>query len=152
MAAKDLQPVKTCPACARTMVAKHSWNTGNRRGAQTYWHDAKTGLCRACSQRAARQAARTEPKPRQPRTTLGTRPETESLLDDYDMIRDSVSHIREAAKRLGISYSRLDKMLYRARQRGDARGRPPLEQYERALDRGAPYGRTHRHQQIKEAA
>lgn len=150
MADKDLLPVKRCPECDRTMCAQHSWKRGNRRGAETYWWDG-TGLCRACSTRKKRREYRAaNPLPPRPRRATHTGPtgpneETDYYLTEYDMIRDSVGHIRDAASRLGISFSRLDKMLYRARQRDDPRGRPPAQQLERAIDRGMPFGREHPH-------
>jgi hypothetical protein len=153
MAAKDLADLRVCQECERTMCAHHSWLTGNRRGAETYWHD-RSGLCRACKQRNVRMAKRAS-APKAPRVApnRGLLSEDSNMwLDDYDMIRDSVDSIREAAERLGIGYARLDKMLYRARRRGDARGRPPLEQLERAIDLGAPFGRTHEHSFLGRAA
>lgn len=158
MASKDLKPIRICDeslgGCGRTMVSQWSWHNGLRRGAETYCH-LDNGLCRACDQRLMRAARRAAglPRPDRRRKVLFVpRNETEIILDDYDMIRDSVSHIREAAERIGITHSRLDKMLYRARKRNDPRGRPPLEQYERAIDRGAPYGRDHPRQDRTEAA
>lgn len=143
MAAKDLKPIRICQDCGRTMVSQYGWNHGMRRGAETYCHK-DNGLCRACDQRLVRAELRALgiPRPDRQRGGKQVREIVESYLDEYDHLRDSVSSIREASERLGITFARLDKMLYRARKRNDPRGRPPLEQYERALDRGAPYGRT----------
>jgi hypothetical protein len=157
MAAKDIKDIRVCRVCERTMVSQHSWHNGMRRGAETYCHK-DNGMCRACDQRLERAErrrlglARRDRPPRPPRGYV-RREETESYLDEYDHIRDSVSHIREAAARLGITFARLDKMLYRARKLGDPRGRPPLEQLERAIDTGAAFGRQHPHRpRLEEAA
>lgn len=144
MAAKDLVDVLDCITCGRTMCAHYSWQTGNRRGAVTYWHDRVSGQCRSCRAREVRREQRKD-RPKRVRPPRGPNQTTEVLLDDYDMIRDSVSHIREAAERIGVTYSCLNRALYFARKRGDARGRPPREQLERAIDRGFPFGRENKH-------
>lgn len=140
MAVKDLKPVKVCPECKRTMVAHWSWLYGDRRGAETYWHDGRSGLCRACAQRAERR--RFGRRDRQSRRVYTHSPETENLLNEYAFIRDSVNHIKEAASRIGVGYARLDKILYNARKRGDSRGTAPLRQVLHAIDHGTPFGRT----------
>jgi hypothetical protein len=61
----------------------------------------------------------------------------EEVLEDYAMIRDHVGSVAEAAERMGLTASALDRALYRARTAGDARGLPPMPQIERALARGS---------------
>lgn len=47
----------------------------------------------------------------------------DEVLDEWEMIREGgCSDVRIGAQRMGMSFSALDKALYRARQRGDRRG------------------------------
>lgn len=145
--------VTRCPGCSRKVVPEHAWRTGQRQDAETY-SKLSDGTCAACRMRKIR-AARVTVRRKTGVAVGSLRPkaeEIEGIIEDYDMIRDSVNHIRQAADRIGIGYTRLDKILYRARQKGDPRGRPPLEQFERAIDRGAPFGRQHGHRTQQEAA
>lgn len=145
MAEKDKKPVRECSECGRSMVSHYEWKIGNPRRAQTYCHK-DNGLCRACDQRAERRA---NPRPRKTARRIGHHnrhtAQTESYLEEYDSIRSGVSTIAQAAVRMGITVSRLEMMLYRARKRGDARGRPPTEQVLRAQAVGAPFGRRAPH-------
>lgn len=142
-------PPKPCSKCGRSMVGEHSWRLGDRRGADTYSHSMRSGLCAACGVRKRRRARKVYvPTPPELKVTPGRkvdRSETEEILDEYAMIRSSCGTIRQAAERMGIGYARLDKMLYRARQRGDDRGNPPQAQAIAAQDRGAAFGRSHPH-------
>jgi transposase-like protein len=105
------------------MVSNHQWSKGNRPpGHRT--HKAH-GLCDLCYKRSIR------PNPREFWTA-------EEMLEEYQMIRDDVASIRQAAERMGIKFSRLDRALYRARKRGDSRGNAPLDQINRAIQWGSP--------------
>ena len=57
-----------------------------------------------------------------PKTTRIDSAELDSYLDDWEMMRDDGVGMREAAARLGLKVSTFDKILYRARKRGDPRG------------------------------
>lgn len=46
----------------------------------------------------------------------------DEVLDDWVLMRDDGESVESAARRMGMTRSALDKALYRARKRGDARG------------------------------
>jgi len=139
---KRVRPPMPCPGdCGRTTVTEWAWRSGQRQGADTYTQTGD-GLCRRCKMRE-RRAGRER---RTPVTYLNTGrsredivADAESLLEEYDLIRPGVDSIRQAAARMGVSFTRLDKLLYRARKRGDDRGRPPSGQRIRAERHGMPY-------------
>lgn len=101
-------------------------------------HDAR-GLCRRCYNRWSRNGdfskrAAVPSRRRQPGTRDTPREET---LDEYTLIRHDVQSIRQAAERMGVTFSSLDKALYRARRDGDERGNAPLAQVHRAIRHGS---------------
>lgn len=106
--AKDV-PIHTCRTCGRTMVTRHQ----RRRFPVLRQHATLNTreLCSACYARAQR-AGELERIKRS----------ADEVLDDWALMRDDGESVESAAQRMGMTRSALDKALYRARKRGDARG------------------------------
>lgn len=124
--------IGTCSVCEVPLVSHYRWFTLNQRPEGTAPRGGQ-GLCRNHYQQARRDA---QPKPHSLNVRGSEGRSAEEVLEDYHMIRDDVSTVAEAADRMGMSWSALDKALYRARQRGDDRALPPQDQ----LERGIKYG------------
>lgn len=131
----------SCLNCARSMVPHTAWEAGMRGNADTY-HKAR-GLCVSCYSRWKR--AQLPARPSRPRRPPSPIIPADDLLTEYAVIRPSCQSIREAADRMGVTFARLDRALYRARRRGDRRGLAPWPQRQKAIDRGNPFtdDRTH---------
>lgn len=121
--------VGRCRVCDRPLVSKTDWQLGIRPPGATN-HGGKQ-LCIMHYTRLKRHGTfeKTPPKPRARRRGSVSRP-IEEVLDEYAMIKDDVKNIREAAERMGMSFSALDTALYRARKRGLPGATPPLSQQE----------------------
>lgn len=52
------------------------------------------------------------------------------------MIRDECASVAQAAERMGMTFSALDRALYRARQQGRTEALPPPQQLDGALRYG----------------
>ena len=87
-------PVRSCALCDRQ-------------------HGAR-GLYNACYKRALRAGTL-------PDHERWNRPADE-LLDEWVLLRDDGYRPRDAAARIGVTYTALDKALCRAKRRGDPRG------------------------------
>lgn len=61
----------------------------------------------------------------------------EEVLEEYAMVRRDVTSVRQAAERMGMTFSALDMALYRARKLGDERALPPPAQIDRAIANGS---------------
>lgn len=122
-----------CRVCGIPMVSKHvRVPEGHRR------HNGN-GLCNTHDYRARRYGDADADLSRTPRPRArGSEWRTaDEVLEDYDMIRDQVASVAQAAERMGMTASALDRALYRAREAGDRRGLPPLTQIDRAIARGS---------------
>ena len=132
-----------CSVCKAPMVSKHAWEIGIRR--EGHVSKGAGDLCRKHYMRKRRHGSteRKVPKPTSEQAVSRAVGRAfwsrEELLTEYDMIRNSVSDVREAAERIGIGFKALDKALYRARRSGDERAVLPQQQVERALE----FGHTH---------
>lgn len=100
-----------------------------------YRRKARGSLCNTCVRRIERRRARQ----RETGTSATSFRSRAEVLEDYAMIKDDVSSIAEAAERMGMLWSTLDRALYRARLDGHAVAMPPKDQLERAIARGQPY-------------
>lgn len=60
----------------------------------------------------------------------------EEVLEEYALVRADVDSVREAAERMGMSFSALDKALYRARKQGIEGALPPPNQLDRGIANG----------------
>lgn len=105
--------VRDCASCDRPMASQAT--KPEERGDRPV-HRAR-GLCSACYQ-AVKRAGRLEDYA----PTGSASPVLDSHLDDWEIMRDDGVSLQQAAERLGIKVSTLDKALYRARQKGDERG------------------------------
>jgi hypothetical protein len=125
---KDFTDMR-CVVCSVPLCSLHEWRQGVRpEGRKPH---SNHGMCDACRRRAKYvRVARRPSKPTGPQAL------TEQMLDEYALIRDDVMNIRQAAKRLGVTFTALDRALYRARKRGDTRGNAPLAQIDIAHRRG----------------
>lgn len=123
--------VGVCPDCDRPMVSKQAWEQGVRPEGHTY--AGGFGYCRRDYLRRKRREPDYVPPPRAPRATsersIRTRDE---VLEDYVIIKDDVSSVRQAADRMGMSFAALDMALYRARKDGIEEAAPPVSQRLRA--------------------
>lgn len=125
--------VGVCPDCDRPMVSKPAWEQGIRPEGHTY--SGGFGYCRRDYLRRKRREPDYVPRQRGPR---GPRPEARPLrtrdevLEDYVIIKDDVSSVRQAADRMGMSFAALDMALYRARKDGIEEAAPPVSQRLRA--------------------
>jgi hypothetical protein len=128
-----------CKACGVPLLSSYARTQGVRREGHKY-HGAR-GYCSTHwrrIQRHGRPDVKLTPiAPRGgPRATVRTR---EEVLEEYAMVRDEVRSIRQAAERMGMKFSTLDRALYRARQEGIRAALPPQEQMDRAEAQGRPY-------------
>lgn len=129
--------VGTCRVCKHPMLSKHAWALGVRR--EDHVRKGIGDLCHRHMERLRKHGSlRTRKERGQPRYTGPGRTRQE-ILEDYTMIRDEVSSVRQAAERMGMTFSALDKALYRARLDGVAGAMPPPNQVDRALALGSVY-------------
>lgn len=129
--------VRRCEACEAPMVPHARWHRGDRPEGHVAY--GGRGLCRNHYQRLMRNGdlePRTPGRPPQGRRDAKAARTRAEVLEDYAMIRDSVSTIAEAAERMGMTFSALDAALYRARKDGLEGALPPKPQ----LERGIHYG------------
>jgi len=120
-----------CVQCGVALCSLHQWRMGIRpEGRKPH---VGHGLCIADYSALRRGAPKSPGRPRRGRDWWTS----EQMLDEYIRVRDDVRNIRQAADRMGISFSRLDTALYRARKRGDQRGNAPISQIHRAIRRGS---------------
>lgn len=113
-----------CAVCELPMVSDAVWwgRYGYpRQRPEGHVRKGSKDLCHKHSMQA-RRAARATNAPRARARSA------EEVLEDYAMIKDSCGSVAQAAKRMGMSWSALDQALYRARQRGDERAYPPVNQ------------------------
>lgn len=82
------------------------------------------GLCTKHYNRLRRNGDPLASAPKRPRPKRGPESRSaEEVLEEWAMLRsDGVTDLRVAAQRMGMSFSALDKALWRARKRGDERG------------------------------
>lgn len=126
--------------CGIPMVSKWAWTIGVRPAGHV--SAGGLGLCRKHHYRFLRNGTteKLPPVARKPRG--GTHRSRQEVLEDYLMIKDSVSSIREAAERMGMTFAALDTALYRARLDGVTEAMPPIDQVVRADSRGIVYTST----------
>lgn len=123
--------VGVCPDCDRPMVSKQAWEQGVRPEGHTY--AGGHGYCRRDYLRRKRREPDYVPPPRGPRATKPRTTRTrDEVLEDYVLIKDDVSDVRQAADRLGMSFAALDMALYRARKEGIEEAALPVSQRQRA--------------------
>lgn len=125
------------PACGVGLVSKNRWKQGVRpEGVRPH---GGRGYCAACYRRLGRYGTTEHQGYVAPKRRAGIihRP-LEEVLEDYLLIRDDVQNIREAAERMGMRFSALDRALYRARKNGDTRANAPVTQIDRAIRLGVP--------------
>lgn len=132
----EAEVVGTCRECGVPMVSNRSWKRG-RRPAGHSEHGSR-GLCRLHYIRLVRTGTTGLLPKRGNGGGAGRR--LDEVLEEYAMIRDSCSTVAEAADRMGMTFSALDRALYRARQAGRTGALPPLQQLERAIHGGAYKG------------
>lgn len=117
-----------CLVCAVPLVGTYTWATmtPEKRVGKAV-HQGKS-LCQKHYSRARRHGSPVAPrpawKPRPPRTASLP---AEEILEEWVTLRRSGESVASAAERLGVTYAALDKLLWRARQRGDARAALPQE-------------------------
>lgn len=110
--------------CAVPLVPKEEWSVLSESAKEGRSAHRGFNLCTRHYMRLKRYGHPTRKPETKPRKHRGSesRP-AEEVLDDWTQIRDyDKPDISHAADRLGMSVSALDKALYRARKRGDARG------------------------------
>jgi hypothetical protein len=83
------------------------------RRAGFHEYDAR-GLCQGCYARHRHSGELIDWE----RTTR----DADTLLTDWEMLRDDGYTVRQAAERLQVTFAALDKALCRAKRRGDQRG------------------------------
>ena len=124
------RPVGRCKACDVPMMSEYAWKMGMRPEGHAY--HAAHGLCGKHYNRWKRFGTtelvgrRAAIKPRGP-----AQRRLDEVLEEYAMVRDDVGHLRQAAERMGMSYSALDKALYRARKKGLPGAQLPMQQLDR---------------------
>lgn len=123
-----------CVDCDVPLVSHYKWFTLKQRPAGTAPRGGQ-GRCRNHYQAWRRAQRHDQTGERRTPDQKNARPSEESL-EEYWMIRDSVDTVAQAAERMGMTFSALDMVLYRARKAGDPRGMPPSAQ----LERGIHYG------------
>ena len=114
---------------ARGLCAAHharEKRTGDPRGIEARPKSTRTCSREGCDEpHDARDLCRAHYHQARKRGDFETRPKRsyEDTLDDWVLIRDyDGADVRRAADRMGMTFSALDKALYRARKRGDLRG------------------------------
>lgn len=122
------------PGCGKPMLSTYAWRIGIRKPG----HVSKGAgdLCRKHHMRFKRNGTTERQVPRPSKRRGRESRSREEILEEYAMIRDSVATVREAADRMGLSFSALDKALYRARKEGLAEAALPRQQLERAIAAG----------------
>lgn len=123
--------------CGVPMVSKHAWDAGVRKPGHAS-HGGK-GMCRKHYARWTRHGSTERQVAVGGPGNQAAKRSREEVLEDYAMIKDDCTSVRHAAERMGMTFSALDKALYRARLDGDVRAMPPSDQVSRALGRGATY-------------
>lgn len=123
--------------CSALLQSKYQWEMGRRLDGHR--PHAGHGFCKPCNERRLRTGTTQYQPPHGGRRREGPDIPRAELLEDYGMIREDVSSVREAAKRLGVSFHCLDRALYRARLDGVEGAMPPPDQVNRALSRGMKY-------------
>ena len=126
------------PDCGVPLVSEKAWRQGIRPEGHAR-HGGKK-LCNMHYKRFARNGTFDRQKAHRPQRTNYREYRTlDEVLEDYQMIRDDCSSVREAADRMGMTFSALDRALYRARQQGLPGALPPMPQVERAMKYGAAH-------------
>lgn len=124
--------------CRKPLIPKAQWYAGNQPAGAAP-HGGK-GLCQKHYNRLVRQGTTADPVRHLPGPRRSHQRDfrpAEEVLEDYSMIRREVDSVRDAAVRMGMTFSALDKALHRARKRGDDRGMPPPAQLDRADRNGS---------------
>lgn len=118
-----LPPGSTCRAdgCDLVLVTKH----GNAGLAEGRAYHGGHGYCVKHHSRLRRHGSLEKRVPRPSRARGKSQRTAEDMLEEWSHLRASGTTVREAALRMGVSSSALDKALYRARLRGDERGNTP---------------------------
>ena len=125
--------------CGLPLLSKWAWTAGVRR--EGHVSAGGLGMCRKHYTRFARSGSteRRVAVGRGSKQAQAAKRSREEVLEDYAMIKDDCTSVRHAAERMGMSFSALDKALYRARLDGDERAMPPSNQVNRAIGRGSTY-------------
>lgn len=131
---RDLGPCRA-PGCGVTMRAKTGFTDGER--AAGYAPHGGRGLCRKHYLRWLRHGSTEALVPRPSRRRGSESRPLDDVLSEYAMIREDCRDIADAAERMGMSFSALDRALYRAREQGHSGALPPAPQMIRAVDRGS---------------
>lgn len=115
--------VGKCRVCEVPLVSNWAWRQGHRPEG----HQAHRGgeLCPKHHERIIRHGTVEPPPPARPPARGHAQRKAEETLTDWVRLRTHVASLAEAARRMNMSHSALDKALYRARLRGDHRGDIP---------------------------
>jgi hypothetical protein len=105
-----------CAGCARGLVPQRAWQamTPEERDTHPGRRHESRGLCPSCYWKLRRD------------DLLGQRRlrRADEVLEEWVLLRsDGVTDLGVAAKRIGMTRTALQQALYRARRRGDDRGR-----------------------------
>ena len=126
------------PECGLPLVSEKAWRQGIRPEGHAR-HGGKQ-LCNMHYKRFTRNGTFERQKTYRPQRNDYREYRTlEETLEEYRFIRDDCRSVREAAGRMGMTFSALDRALYRARQQGLPGALPPMAQVERAMKYGAAH-------------
>lgn len=104
-------PVSACGECKVSMATPRHLDRFPELRDRGIIRKGGHGLCNRCYRRA-RTAGTVEPTVRR----------RDEVLDEWAMLRDTgTTDLREAAERMGMTWTALDMALYRARKDGDPR-------------------------------
>lgn len=118
-----------CRACGVFLVGTDTWRTMTPEARQGRALHRGHGLCAKHYARARRLGDPLAPRPAwTPRPVRGPHLDAEEVLEEWVVLRRSGESVASAAERMGLPFSTLDKALWRARRRGDARGALPQMQ------------------------
>lgn len=126
------------PDCGVPLVSEKKWRQGIRPEGHAR-HGGKQ-LCNMHYKRFSRNGDYDRHSPvAPPRINVRVSRPLDEVLEDYAMIRDDCNSVREAAERMGMTFSALDRALYRARKQGLPGALPPMPQVERAMHFGSAH-------------